>query len=207
MYGQSRSNSCACSSGAVAELCNYPASDSTVPSLGVLLPCAELGREEKEWKRPGGRKDHFQQRSSIFRASAGAICQCNADLPPDTPKGERDLPHSFSRGQREVSRRLPPRHPQRLPVGERTDGKRAGRGDSERYELSPKLRGRFLVAKCGHPLLPQRVFPPAFRGIPKNDQTRFEATFEELHRRFSWRQSYPARRAEFYPDTAAKFPA
>ena len=48
MCGQSRSNSCACSSGAVAELCNYPASDSTVPSLGVLLPCAELGREEKE---------------------------------------------------------------------------------------------------------------------------------------------------------------
>jgi hypothetical protein len=89
--GQSRSNSCACSSGAVAELCNYPASDSTVPSLGVLLPCAELGREEKEWKRPGGRKDHFQRRSSIFRASSGAICQCNADLPPDTPKGERDL--------------------------------------------------------------------------------------------------------------------
>ena len=81
MCGQSRSNSCACSSGAVAELCNYPASDSTVSSLGVLLPCAELGREEKEWKRPGGRKDHFLQRSSIFRASAGAICQCNADLP------------------------------------------------------------------------------------------------------------------------------
>jgi hypothetical protein len=32
----------------VAELCNDPAVDSTVYSLGVLLHCAELVREEKE---------------------------------------------------------------------------------------------------------------------------------------------------------------
>jgi hypothetical protein len=32
----------------VAELCNDPAVDSTVYSLGVLLHCVELVREEKE---------------------------------------------------------------------------------------------------------------------------------------------------------------
>lgn len=162
MCGQSQSNSCADSSGAVAELCNDPAGGSTVPLLGLLFRCAKPGRGAKEWKRPGGRTDHFPRRSNVFRACVGAICQCNTGVPPDAPTGGRGLPDSFSRGRSEVSRRLPPRHPQRLPAGERIYGKPSRREDSERHELSSKLLDRALVAKCGQPLSPQWFFPPGF---------------------------------------------
>src|SRR5260370_42700802 len=86
-------------------------------------------------------------RSKSSRASFVAAYQCNAGLPPATPKGGRVTPHLLSPGPCAASKRpLPPR-PRRLPAAERIAGKTADHGDIEPYRLCIILRGTLVV--CG----------------------------------------------------------
>src|SRR5260370_38878201 len=79
-------------------------------------------------------------RSKSCRASFVAAYQCNAGLPPATPKGGRRTPHLLSPGPCAASKRpLPPR-PRRLPAAERIAGNPADHGVMKPYKFDLKLR-------------------------------------------------------------------
>src|SRR5260221_1783253 len=75
-----------------------------------------------------------------------AAYQCNAGLPPATPKGGRAPPHFLCAGHCAASKRPLPPHPRRLLAAERSAGRPAKHGDSECYRLCLILRDRVVGA-------------------------------------------------------------